>query len=64
MMPPIPAVTGNNLLQPMSVTNNNNNTNGGAVPAAASVQSTAVGATWSGDLKGGKMIASSTHTRG
>ncbi|XP_026831904.1 clathrin interactor 1 isoform X3 [Drosophila erecta] len=55
MMPPIAAVTGNNLLQPMSVTNNNNNTNGGAVNAAASVQSTIVGATWSGDLKGGKM---------
>ncbi|XP_017131397.1 clathrin interactor 1 isoform X2 [Drosophila elegans] len=57
MLPPIAAVTGNNLLQPMSMTNNNNNnnTNGGAATAAPSVQPTSVGATWSGDLKGGKM---------
>ncbi|XP_017058409.1 clathrin interactor 1 isoform X2 [Drosophila ficusphila] len=56
MLPPIAAVTGNNLLQPMSVTNNNNNTNGGANnTTASSVQPTNVGATWSGNLKGGKM---------
>ncbi|XP_020813632.1 clathrin interactor 1 isoform X2 [Drosophila serrata] len=56
MLPPIAAVTGNDLLQPMSVTNNNNNninnnTNGAVTPAAP----INVGATWSGNLKAGNL---------
>ncbi|XP_017035758.1 clathrin interactor 1 isoform X2 [Drosophila kikkawai] len=56
MLPPIAAVTGNDLLQPMSVTNNNNinnnNNTNGAVTAAAPIN---VGATWSGNLKAGNL---------
>ncbi|XP_068152007.1 clathrin interactor 1 isoform X2 [Drosophila tropicalis] len=56
MLPPIAAVTGDNLLQPIALSNNNNNTNG-AAPAAnnAQQQSTNVGATWSGNLKAGNL---------
>lgn len=53
MLPSI--VTGNNLLQPISVTsNNNNNTNtNGSTPINS--QPTNVGATWSGNLKAGNL---------
>ncbi|EDW67900.2 clathrin interactor 1 isoform X2 [Drosophila virilis] len=58
MLPPIAAVTGDNLLQPISISssnniNNNINTNGAA--ALASAQPTNVGATWSGNLKAGNL---------
>ncbi|KAM8702958.1 hypothetical protein ACLKA7_005322 [Drosophila subpalustris] len=60
MLPPIAAVTGNNLLQPISVTsnsntsnnNNNRNTNGSTT---INSQPTNVGATWSGNLKAGNL---------
>ncbi|XP_017142225.1 clathrin interactor 1 isoform X2 [Drosophila miranda] len=60
MLPPIAAVTGNNLLQPMSISNNNKTTNGGAggaatAAASAAAQAANVGATWSGNLKAGNL---------
>lgn len=59
MLPPIAAVSGNNLLQPTSISSNNNNittTNGAsAVPATTPQQATNVGATWSGNLKAGNL---------
>lgn len=51
------AVSGNNLLQPTSISssNNNNTTTNGASAAPATQQVTNVGATWSGNLKAGNL---------
>ncbi|XP_030371542.1 clathrin interactor 1 isoform X2 [Scaptodrosophila lebanonensis] len=60
MLPPIAAVTGNTLLQPIALSNSgNNNNNGSNTNGAASndtaTQATNVGATWSGNLKAGNL---------
>ncbi|XP_017870366.1 PREDICTED: clathrin interactor 1 isoform X2 [Drosophila arizonae] len=64
MLPPIAAVAGDNLLQPMCISNknnnninnnNNNNINTNGATTSASTQPTNVGATWSGNLKAGNL---------
>ncbi|XP_034116732.1 clathrin interactor 1 isoform X2 [Drosophila albomicans] len=56
MLPPIAAVSGNNLLQPMSAASNNNNRNSSTNGTeTTTTQSTNVGATWSGNLKAGNL---------